>query len=188
MSRRARATGPAAAHRAAAAQDPPLSAAVVTASDTRGAADDPSGDLLAGGLAAAGVIVRERRWVLDERGALESALKAVLAAGVDVVLVTGGTGAAPRDVTPEAVRAVCDRELPGFGELFRMLSYLEVGPAAALSRATCGLSGRQAVWALPGSPAACRLALEKLIVPELKHLRAQLARPADPTAPRRSTE
>ena len=151
---------------------------MITASDTRGPADDPSGDLLAAGLAAAGIEVRLRRWVLDDRAAIEIALRAALAAGVDAILVSGGTGPAPRDVTPEAVRAVCARELPGFGELFRMLSYLEVGPAAALSRATCGLAGRQVVYALPGSPAACRLALEKLVLPELPHLRAQLAQPA----------
>lgn len=187
MKRRPTPDGPAAEHRAE-ARGRPLSAAVVTASDTRGADDDPSGDLLAAGLAAAGVTVRERRWVLDERGALEAALRAVLAAGVDVVVVTGGTGPAPRDVTPEAVRSVCARELPGFGELFRMLSYQEIGPAAVLSRALCALHGRQVVWALPGSSAACRLALDRLILPELDHLGAQLARPAAFPAPRSTPE
>jgi len=164
--------------RAGGVAERPATAAVVTASDTRGRADDPSGDLLAAGLAAAGVTVLLRSWVLDDRGALEAALRTALDAGVDVVLVTGGTGPAPRDVTPEAVRAVCPRELPGFGELFRMLSYLEIGPAAALSRALCALHGRQVVYALPGSTAACGLALERLILLELNHLRAQLARPA----------
>lgn len=178
----------AAAHRAATAADPPLTAVILTASDTRGAGDDPSGDLLAGGLTGAGVIVRRRDWVIDERLALESALRAALGDGVDAVIITGGTGPAPRDVTPEAVRAVCGRELPGFGELFRMLSYDDIGPAAALSRALCALHGRQVVWALPGSTAACRLALEKLILPELKHLRAQLARAASPPVPRREKE
>ncbi|MEO6462272.1 MAG: molybdenum cofactor biosynthesis protein B, partial [Candidatus Eisenbacteria bacterium] len=176
--RPARPPGPAGEHRrAAAAAERPATAAVLTASDTRGRDDDPSGDLLADGLLAAGVNVRLRSWVLDERGALEAALRAALAADVDVVLVTGGTGPAPRDATPEAVRAVCGRELPGFGELFRMLSYLEIGPAAVLSRALCALHGRQVVYALPGSSAACALALERLILPELDHLRAQLSRP-----------
>ena len=101
--------------------------------------------------------------------------------GEGAYLITGGTGEAPRDVTPEAVRDVCPREMPGFGELFRMLSYAEIGPAAALSRALCALSGRTIVFALPGSTAACRLALERLIVPELPHLRAQLLRPAHRT-------
>lgn len=151
---------------------------MLTASDTRGRRDDPSGDLLAGGLAAAGVEVRLRAWILDDRTALEAALRSALAGGVDLVLVTGGTGPAPRDVTPEAVRAVCGRELPGFGEMFRMLSYLEIGPAAVLSRALCALHGRQVVYALPGSSAACALALERLILPELNHLRAQLSRSA----------
>ncbi len=151
---------------------------MLTASDTRGRDNDPSGDLLATGLAAAGVELRWRAWVLDDRGALEAALRSALALGVDLVLITGGTGPAPRDVTPEAVRAVCSRELPGFGELFRMLSYLEIGPAAVLSRALCALYGRQVVYALPGSSAACGLALERLILPELDHLRDQLSRPA----------
>lgn len=178
-----RPSSPAAEHRSEAGKTgalAPLSAAVVTASDTRGAHDDPSGDLLAAGLAGAGVEVRQRAWVADDQRALEAAIRAALADGVDVVLVTGGTGPSPRDVTPEAVRAVCTRELPGFGELFRMLSYLEIGSAAVLSRATCGLVGRQAVYALPGSSAACALALERLVLPELFHLRAQLSRPAAP--------
>jgi molybdenum cofactor biosynthesis protein B len=165
----------AAAHRAAGRI--PLAAAVITASDTRGPADDPSGDLLAAGLGAAGVTVAGRRWVRDEQPALEAALRGCLALEVDAVLVTGGTGLSPRDVTPEAVRALGGRDLPGFGELFRMLSYADVGAAAALSRTLCVAVGRQVVYALPGSPSACRLALEKLILPDLAHVLAQLRRP-----------
>jgi len=173
--------GPAAGHRADAARGLPAArGAVLTVSDTRGRDSDPSGDLLAAGLATAGVVVGRRAWVLDESGAIESALRALLADGFDVVLVTGGTGPGRRDVTPEAVRAIGGRELPGFGELFRMLSYLEIGSAAVLSRALCTLHGRQVVYALPGSTAACGLALERLILPELDHLRAQLERSAGP--------
>ena len=89
------------------------------------------------------------------------------------MLLTGGTGVAPRDVTPEAVRPLLDRELPGFGELFRMLSYEEIGAAAMVSRALAGLRGDQAIFALPGSRGAIRTALEKLVLPELGHLVAE---------------
>jgi len=176
---------PAAAHRAEPA-GPPLRAVVITASDTRAAADDPGGDLVARMLAAAGIDVVDRTWVHDERAALEAALRGALAVRrADLVVVTGGTGASPRDVSPEAVRTVGDRELPGFGELFRMLSHAEIGPAAQLSRATCVLSGRSVIYALPGSPAACALALDRLIVPEVRHLLGQLRRPAQLPSPRK---
>jgi molybdopterin adenylyltransferase len=192
VKRRIAREGPAPEHRrdaaAAAAAGEPIRAHVLTVSDTRGPGDDPSGDLVAHALAAAGARVVERRWILDERAAIESALGAALAANADVIVLTGGTGPAPRDVTPEAVRAVCPRELPGFGELFRMLSYLEIGSAAVLSRALCALSGRTIVYALPGSTAACRLALERLVVPELHHLRAQLLRSAHRTDTEKGSE
>ncbi len=171
---------PAAGHRADAV-GPPLRAVVITASDTRGALDDPSGDLVATRLAAAGLEVVDRAWVHDERTALEAALRGAIAVRhADVVVVTGGTGVAPRDVSPEAARAVGDRELPGFGELFRLLSFAEVGPAAQLSRALCVTAGASVIYVLPGSPAACVLALERLIVPEVRHLLGQLRRPAQP--------
>ena len=163
-----RASAVAQAHRAA-RLGRPVVAAVITASDTRTRSDDASGAYLAEAMAAHGAEVRVRQIVRDERLPLENALRAALARGCDVVLVTGGTGIAPRDVTPEAVRVVCDRELPGFGEAFRTLSFLEIGPAAMLSRALAACSGRSIVYALPGSPAACRLALERLILPELEH-------------------
>ncbi len=181
MKRAERPDAVARAHRAAGGSDSePILAAVLTASDTRGRDDDVSGTLVAEALEARGVRVTERRIVRDDRLALESALRAVLEAGAEVVIVTGGTGLAPRDVTPEAVRAVCDRELPGFGELFRQLSYAEIGPAAALSRALAASSGRSIVYALPGSPGACRLALDRLILPELKHTLTLLGRVTEP--------
>lgn len=156
----------------------PLRAAVITASDTRTPGTDTSGATIVGLLEAAGIGVAATRMVYDETTALRAALETVLELGVDLVILTGGTGIAPRDVTPEVVRAVCPRELPGFGELFRRLSFDVIGPAAYLSRALCATRGRQVVFALPGSPAACRLALERLILPEIHHLVAQLTRRA----------
>jgi molybdenum cofactor biosynthesis protein B len=95
---------------------------------------------------------------------------------VQVVILTGGTGITTRDSTLEAVEALLDKRLPGFGELFRVLSYEQVGPAAMLSRAQMGVHARRIVVSLPGSPNACRLALEKLLLPELGHLVREVGR------------
>jgi molybdenum cofactor biosynthesis protein B len=172
---RARPKSPAREHeRRARAGVPALHAAVITASDTRTRTTDASGDLLASGLTEAGVSVVDRRLVKDELSALTAAITGAIAAGADVVLVTGGTGVAPRDVTPEALVALGARELPGFGELFRALSFAEIGTPAMLSRATAATLGRAIVFALPGSPDACRLALTRLVLPELHHLLHQL--------------
>jgi molybdenum cofactor biosynthesis protein B len=95
---------------------------------------------------------------------------------VQVVLLTGGTGITSRDSTFEAVEGLLDKRLPGFGELFRMLSYEEIGAAAMLSRAQMGIHARRIVVSLPGSPNACRLALDKLLVPELGHLVREVSR------------
>ncbi len=179
MKRPPRANPVVAAHRRAAQRGGAaarLKAAIVTASDTRVRANDASGDVLAAGLAAAGIEVVDRRIAVDELAALTRAIRAGLAAGADVVLVTGGTGVSPRDVTPEVFAVLGVRPLPGFGELFRGLSFTEIGPAAMLSRATAGTLGRAVLFALPGSPGACRLALQRLILPELPHLVAQLGR------------
>jgi molybdenum cofactor biosynthesis protein B len=151
-----------------------LCAAIVTASDTRTPDTDASGSVLFEGLEAAGITVVDRRIAHDEVQALVHAIRAGIARGADAVIVTGGTGISPRDVTPEALEALGAKELPGFGELFRGLSFIDIGPAAMLSRATAGIVDRTVVFALPGSPGACRLALARLIVPELPHLVAQL--------------
>ena len=148
--------------------------AVITVSDTRGPTNDRSGDLLAAAVPAAGGVLLARRRVADDAHAIAAAVREAVDAGADAVLLTGGTGLGPRDVTPEALAGLIDRPLPGFGELFRQLSYDEIGPAAMLSRATAGAAGRTFVAALPGSPNAVRLACEKLLVPQLKHLVAQL--------------
>jgi molybdenum cofactor biosynthesis protein B len=156
----------------AAAHGPRVAArvAVLTASDTRTTETDASGRLLAEGLAAAGHRVVARRIVSDSAEAVEAALRELLALDLDAVVVTGGTGVAPRDRVPDVVARLCERELPGFGELFRALSYAEIGPAALASRACAGQCGDRLIFALPGSPAACRLGLARLLLPELPHL------------------
>ncbi len=148
-----------------------LDCAVITVSDSRTEETDTGGALMIDLLEAAGHRVVSRSIVPDDVDAIRGAVRAGLAvAGCRAVLLTGGTGVAPRDVTPEAVRPLFDRELPGFGELFRMLSYEEIGAAAMVSRAVAGLVGDQAIVALPGSRGAIRTALEKLLLPELGHL------------------
>jgi molybdopterin adenylyltransferase len=148
-----------------------VACAVLTVSDTRTLADDRSGGLIVELLEAAGHSVAARDIVPDEPSLLEVAVRRF--AGdekVDAVLVTGGTGIAARDQTPDTMRGLLTKELPGFGELFRMLSYQEIGAAAMLSRALGGLIDRKVVLVMPGSTAAVRLAMEKLILPEIGHL------------------
>ncbi len=151
--------------------------AVLTVSDTRTAADDRSGDLLVSALEAAGHRVGAREIVPDEPTRVDATLRRWLAEGeVEVVVTTGGTGIAARDTTVEVVERLLDKRLDGFGELFRMLSHREIGAAAMLSRAVAGLAGRAVLFALPGSSAAVRLAMEELIVPELPHILRELRR------------
>ena len=148
--------------------------AVITVSDTRDAATDRGGDFLVETLEAAGHRVVHRGRVRDEVEPIRAAVRSACGLeAVELVLLTGGTGIAPRDVTPEALRPLLERELPGFGELFRMLSYQEIGSAALLSRALGGVVGRTVVLALPGSPKALRLALEAIVLPEAGHLVSQ---------------
>lgn len=147
-----------------------LRISILTASDTRTASRDESGRVLAEGFAAAGHVIAERRVSADDERALEQALRELLAQDPDAIVLTGGSGVSPRDQAPEAVARVLTRELPGFGELFRSLSYEAVGTRALSSRARAGLAGRTLVFLVPGSPAACRLALEQILLPELPHL------------------
>jgi len=147
---------------------------VVTASDSRGEAEDTSGRYLREALAAAGHEVSGHRVVKDEPAQIRSALDEAARAGSDAVLVNGGTGIAGRDRTYEAVSAVLEKRLDGFGELFRMLSYAEIGSAAMMSRAVAGTWQGRAVFSIPGSPAAAKLAWEKLIGPELGHVVREL--------------
>jgi molybdenum cofactor biosynthesis protein B len=156
-------------HRRAAPERVPT--AVVTVSDTRDLETDTGGALVAELLAAAGHPVSERRIVRDEPAAIRDALRGLVEQGdCRAVIFTGGTGVAPRDVTPDTLEPELDRVIPGFGELFRWLSYDDIGSAALLSRALAGLLRGRVVFVIPGSRGAVRLAMEKLIVPELGHL------------------
>jgi molybdenum cofactor biosynthesis protein B len=150
-----------------------LKLGVITASDTRTQETDQSGRLIRDLLQTAGHRVAHYEIVADDRLRICDAITTNLPA-LDGIIITGGTGIAARDVTVEAVRSLIDRELEGFGELFRMLSYQEIGSAAIMSRATAGVSRGKILVAVPGSPAACKLALEKLLLPELGHIAALL--------------
>lgn len=148
--------------------------AIVTVSDTRTAESDVGGRYLVEHCLAAGHVVSETRLVRDEPQQILSVLdELLLRSDVDLILYTGGTGIAPRDTTPDALRPRFEREIPGFGELFRYLSYLEIGPATILSRACAGVVGGKVVVLLPGSPKALRLAWEKILEPECRHLVSQ---------------
>ena len=163
------------AHREAAPRA--LAAVVITVSDTRTLESDTGGALLVELLEGAGHRVLDRCIVRDEVEAIRAAVDAaVMRDDVHAVLLTGGTGIALRDVTPEAVTPILDRILPGFGELFRALSYREIGSAAMLSRALAGVARGRVVAALPGSRPAIRLAVEQLLLPELPHLAAEAAK------------
>jgi molybdenum cofactor biosynthesis protein B len=156
-------------HRAAAPAAVP--AVVITVSDTRTLETDSGGALVAELLRGAGHPVVSHEIVRDEPPAIRAALeKALTREDARAVVLTGGTGVSPRDVTPEAVEPLLERVVPGFGELFRMLSFQEIGSAALLSRALAGLARGRVVFVLPGSRGAVRLALERLILPELGHL------------------
>src|SRR5690242_14081160 len=154
-----------------------LGFSILTVSDTRGERDDTSGHAIRDLVLGAGHRIVESTIVRDEVGDIRAAMERLLdLPGTDVVVVTGGTGFSPRDVTLEAVAPLFDRPVEGFGELFRMLSYQQVGAAAMLSRAAAGLVGGKAVFLLPGSPKAVALAMEKLILPEAGHLLGQARR------------
>ena len=142
----------------------PLSIAVLTVSDTRTTENDTSGDYLATALREAGHAVHERAIMRDDRYAVRAKVAAWIAdPAVHGVLITGGTGFTGRDSTPEAVLPLLDKTMPGFGELFRALSFEEIGTSSLQSRAFAGLSNQTFVFALPGSTSACRTAWEKLL-------------------------
>jgi len=143
---------------------------VLTVSSSRTLDDDPAGDIIAAACEDAGHEIAERRLVADETDAIEDAVAALLDDGVDVVLTTGGTGLTPDDVTVDAIEPLFDRPVPGFGELFRWLSYEEVGPMAMASRATAGVVDDRLVFCLPGSENAARTGAEKLVAPAVGHL------------------
>ena len=165
-----------AGHRAIAAERGPVAVAIVTVSDTRTPETDVNAHYLREQLVAAGHIVADYRLIKDEPEQVAGVLDALAAGEARVILFNGGTGIAPRDTTFDALGRKLEKTLPGFGELFRMLSYEQVGAAAMLSRATAGVYRGRVVISTPGSPAAVQLAWEKLIAPELQHLAWEVVR------------
>lgn len=149
---------------------------IVTVSDTRNEDTDKSGKLIRSFLIEQHHDIREYSIVKDDKNLIhEAAQTAIKDENIDVVIFNGGTGIAPRDVTIESLSTIFEKELTGFGELFRMLSYTEdIGSGAMLSRAVAGVNGKTAIFALPGSSGAVKLGMEKLILPELTHIVQQL--------------
>src|SRR5882724_8366417 len=144
---------------------------IVTVSDTRTEATDTSGRVIADLLTAAGHVVAGRAIVKDDADLVRGTLERQLAsADVQAIITTGGTGITSRDSTYEVVAGLLNKRLDGFGELFRMLSFEQIGPAAIMSRACAGLVAGRIVVALPGSENAVRLAMDRLLLPELGHL------------------
>ena len=145
-----------------------LGAAVLTVSDTRTAGNDSSGDYLDAQLREAGHRVLARQICRDDLYRLRALVSAwIVDEAINVILITGGTGFTGRDSTPEAIRPLLDKEMPGFGELFRVLSFEEIGTSSLQSRAFAGLANGTFLFALPGSTSACRTAWEKLISAQL---------------------
>jgi molybdopterin adenylyltransferase len=146
----------------------PVQIAIVTVSDTRTEQDDRSGATLIERAERAGHKIVQRAIVPDDRARIEATLRALIGdPEVDVVIATGGTGLTGRDVTPEAFRAIYEKEIEGFGELFRWISYKHVGASTIQSRATAGVAQGTYLFALPGSPGACRDAWDEILVLQL---------------------
>jgi len=148
----------------------PVNAGVLTVSDTRTYADDRSGQLIVDLLEQAGHHVAARAIVKDNRDVIRAQLEAWIDdAGIDVVICTGGTGVTPRDVTPEALAPLVTKPIPGFGELFRWLSFAEIGTSTIQSRAEAALCKSTYVFLLPGSTGGVRLGMEKILLSQLDH-------------------
>lgn len=148
----------------------PLTVAVLTVSDSRTGATDKSGQLLADRLESAGHHVGDRRIVHDDRYAIRAVVSDWIARdGIDAVIATGGTGLTGRDGTPEAVTPLFDRIIEGFGEIFRAISFEEIGTSALQSRAVAGVANRTFVFVLPGSSGACRTAFDRIIRDQLDY-------------------
>jgi molybdenum cofactor biosynthesis protein B len=157
-------------HQAKAQAVGPVAYAVLTVSDTRTEETDDSGRLIQQLCNEAGHRLADYEVVVNEPWRVQAAVRRFLQGPAQCVIVTGGTGVGRRDLTIEAVSPMLEKVLPGFGELFRWLGYSEIGSAAMLSRALCGVSRGKLVCCLPGSEAAVRLGLSKLLLPELPHL------------------
>ncbi|RLF45100.1 MAG: molybdenum cofactor biosynthesis protein [Thermoplasmata archaeon] len=145
--------------------------AVVTVSDTRNEMTDESGALIMEKLKKEGHSIKDYRIIKNEREKIEKTLKELLKKNdVDAVIFCGGTGISSKDVTVDAIKPFLQKELPGFGEIFRMLSMEEIGTAAMLSRTTAGIANKKAIFCIPGSKNAARLAIEKIILKECGHI------------------
>ncbi|MEM9904415.1 MAG: MogA/MoaB family molybdenum cofactor biosynthesis protein [Cyanobacteria bacterium P01_D01_bin.44] len=142
---------------------------VITVSDTRTPETDTSGQLIQDLLTAKGHLIQAYHLVKDDPETIRERV-VQLSAEADAIMLNGGTGIAPRDTTYDAIATLLTKQLPGFGELFRQLSYAEIGSRAMASRATAGTYGSTLIFSLPGSSKAVKLAMEKLILPELRHL------------------
>ncbi len=145
-----------------------VSIAVLTVSDTRTEADDRSGDTLVERLTEAGHTLADRTIVKDEKDSIEAKLRDWIAnPEIDCVIATGGTGVTGRDVTPEALDRVCEKKIPGFGELFRWVSFQKIGTSTIQSRADAGVANGTYLFVLPGSTGACRDAWDEILVHQL---------------------
>ena len=146
----------------------PLNIALLTVSDSRSPAEDRSGDLLAERLTKAGHWLADRALVVDDAAKIAARFRAWIAdPAIDVVISTGGTGVTGRDVTPEALEQVAEKLIPGFGELFRLISFNKIGTSALQSRATAGVAGGTYLFALPGSPGACKDGWDEILAAQL---------------------
>jgi molybdenum cofactor biosynthesis protein B len=163
-------------HKSIAARQGPVPIAIVTVSDSRTPETDVNAAYLREQITAAGHHVAAYRLIKDEPDQVASVLDELAASQARVILFNGGTGISPRDRTFDVLSRKLEKTLPGFGELFRMLSYEQVGAAAMLSRATAGVYHQKVIVSTPGSPAAVQLAWEKLIAPELAHLAWEVVR------------
>jgi molybdenum cofactor biosynthesis protein B len=163
-------------HKSKARGQGPVRVAIVTVSDTRTPETDKNAQFLRPAIEAAGHIVSAYRLIRDEPTQVAEVLNELCATDAQVLLWNGGTGVSKRDTTFDVLSRMLDKTLPGFGEIFRMLSYQEIGPAAMLSRATAGVAQGKIVFSTPGSPNAVKLAWEKLILPELEHLAWEVTR------------
>ncbi|MCL4507011.1 MAG: MogA/MoaB family molybdenum cofactor biosynthesis protein [Chloroflexi bacterium] len=164
-------------HRQIASEQGPVHVAIITVSDTRTRATDSGGDLIEQRVTSQGHVVVFRAIVRDEPDQIGGLLDRIVDdTDARLMLFTGGTGIAPRDTTYDVLSRKLEKTMPGFGELFRMLSYSEVGAAAMLSRAAAGTYRGRVIVSMPGSPNAVQVAMDKLIMPEIQHLAWEVAR------------
>ncbi|HAY36024.1 MAG: molybdenum cofactor biosynthesis protein MoaB [Rhodothermales bacterium] len=148
--------------------------AIITCSDTRSSEDDTSGAFILDCLRQAGHELLSYQIVKDEPALIQGEVRSLVAQKADAILINGGTGLAARDTTFEALTALIERPIPGFGELFRMLSYQEIGAASLLSRAQAGIIKNTLLFSMPGSKGAVHLAMKNLILPQLGHMVAEI--------------